>query len=76
MVTDKKAFVSTSNWIGDYFLTTAGASFVTDHPQVCYSLDFPCITLVKVAGHDRDLIGCGFADGGWASGDLLAGLGQ
>jgi hypothetical protein len=45
MVTDKKAFVSTSNWIGDYFLTTAGASFVTDHPQVLLFRDFPCIAI-------------------------------
>lgn len=28
MVTDKKAYISTSNWSGDYFLTTAGVGLV------------------------------------------------
>ncbi|XP_041827494.1 5'-3' exonuclease PLD4 [Melanotaenia boesemani] len=36
MVTDKVAYIGTSNWSGDYFLTTAGVSLVvsqhTSHP--------------------------------------------
>ncbi|KAH7730669.1 Protein F09G2.8 a [Aphelenchoides avenae] len=28
MVTDKAAFIGTSNWAGDYFISTAGVSFV------------------------------------------------
>ena len=28
MVTDKTAYISTSNWYGDYFVDTAGAAFV------------------------------------------------
>ena len=34
MVTDGQAFVTTSNWEGDYFISTAGVSWVTDHPLV------------------------------------------
>lgn len=30
MVTEQTAFVTTSNWVGDYFTTTAGVSYVTD----------------------------------------------
>uniref|UniRef100_A0A8C8DT35 Phospholipase D family member 4 n=1 Tax=Oryzias sinensis TaxID=183150 RepID=A0A8C8DT35_9TELE len=34
MVTDKTAYVGTSNWAGDYFLTTAGVSLVvSQHAQ-------------------------------------------
>lgn len=31
MVTDKVAYIGTSNWVGDYFLTTAGVSLVISH---------------------------------------------
>eukprot|EP00211_Chloroparvula_japonica_P002197 CAMPEP_0119145220 /NCGR_PEP_ID=MMETSP1310-20130426/37185_1 /TAXON_ID=464262 /ORGANISM="Genus nov. species nov., Strain RCC2339" /LENGTH=436 /DNA_ID=CAMNT_0007137019 /DNA_START=227 /DNA_END=1537 /DNA_ORIENTATION=+ len=34
MVTDKTALISTSNWSGDYFTTTLGASLVTDSPRM------------------------------------------
>eukprot|EP00128_Syssomonas_multiformis_P003961 Colp12_sorted_trinity150504_noHs@7843 len=34
MVTDQVALVTTSNWIGDYFTTTAGISFVTASPSL------------------------------------------
>lgn len=30
MVTDKVAYVHTSNWIGDYFIDTAGIGFVLE----------------------------------------------
>ncbi|XP_037550629.1 5'-3' exonuclease PLD4 [Nematolebias whitei] len=32
MVTDKTAYIGTSNWAGDYFLTTAGVSLVVSQP--------------------------------------------
>ncbi len=35
MVTEQTAFVTTSNWVGDYFTTTAGVSYVTDFDVVC-----------------------------------------
>lgn len=30
MVTDRAAYVGTSNWYGDYFVDTAGVAIVTD----------------------------------------------
>ncbi|XP_025104714.1 phospholipase D3-like isoform X2 [Pomacea canaliculata] len=33
MVTDKHAYIGTSNWVGDYFITTAGVAVVVDQPQ-------------------------------------------
>lgn len=32
MVTDNTAFIGTSNWSGDYFIDTAGVSFVLHDP--------------------------------------------
>lgn len=32
MVTDNTAFVGTSNWSGDYFIDTAGVSFIFHDP--------------------------------------------
>jgi len=33
MVTDKGAFISTSNWSGDYFTSTAGVSIIVNQMQ-------------------------------------------
>lgn len=33
MVTDKSAFIGTSNWSADYFTDTAGVSFVSMPPS-------------------------------------------
>lgn len=30
MVTDKVAYIHTSNWVGDYFIDTAGIGFVLE----------------------------------------------
>eukprot|EP00042_Codosiga_hollandica_P024659 m.105125 g.105125 ORF g.105125 m.105125 type:complete len:434 (-) comp51632_c0_seq1:76-1377(-) len=38
MVTDQMAFISTSNWVGDYFISTAGASIVSNHTTVISEL--------------------------------------
>ena len=33
MVTDKGAFISTSNWSGDYFTSTGGVSLIVNQTQ-------------------------------------------
>lgn len=38
MVTEKQAFITTSNWSGDYFLDTCGASFITNQSKVIAEL--------------------------------------
>ena len=38
MVTEQAAFISTSNWEGDYFISTCGSTFVTDHAAVLANL--------------------------------------
>ena len=30
MVTEQAAYIGTSNWVGDYFITTAGVGFVVE----------------------------------------------
>uniref|UniRef100_A0A915BBJ6 PLD phosphodiesterase domain-containing protein n=1 Tax=Parascaris univalens TaxID=6257 RepID=A0A915BBJ6_PARUN len=39
MVTDRIAYVGTSNWVGDYFLTTAGVGVALISPELVNSLN-------------------------------------
>jgi phospholipase D3/4 len=40
MVTDRKSFITTSNWSWDYYFTTAGVSFVSDHEGIRSQLQY------------------------------------
>ena len=55
MVTDKAAFISTSNWSGDYFSTTAGVSLIvnqTETSNVNYADQIVQAQLLEVFNRD------------------------
>ncbi|XP_050292726.1 5'-3' exonuclease PLD3-like [Anthonomus grandis grandis] len=55
MVTDKTAFIGTSNWAGDYFTDTAGVSFVMHDPEEDgEEIDYPTIRAQLESVFQRD----------------------
>uniref|UniRef100_A0A147AXG8 Phospholipase D family member 4 n=1 Tax=Fundulus heteroclitus TaxID=8078 RepID=A0A147AXG8_FUNHE len=54
MVTDKVAYIGTSNWVGDYFVTTAGVSLVISQNSPQSSLDNRTLRHQLKETFDRD----------------------